>query len=72
MLLVVRHGKVALYEAVGKLDPTKDTPMPRDGLFRIYSMSKPITSVAAMMLVEEGKLRLDDPISKYLPEFEKM
>ena len=46
--------------------------MPRDGLFRIYSMSKPITSVAAMMLVEEGKLRLDDPISKYLPEFEKM
>ncbi len=72
VLLVVRRGKVALYEAVGKLDPTKDAPMPRDGLFRIYSMSKPITTVAAMMLVEEGKLRLDDPLSKYLPEFEKV
>ena len=69
VLLVVRHGKVALYEAVGKLDPTRDAPMPRDALFRIYSMSKPITTVAAMMLVENGKLRLDDPVSKFLPEF---
>ena len=46
--------------------------MPRDAVFRIYSMSKPITTVAAMMLVEEGRLRLDDPVSRYLPEFEKM
>ena len=72
VLLVARHGKVALHEAIGKIDPAKDAPMTKDALFRIYSMSKPITTVAAMMLVEEGKMRLDDPVSKFLPEFEKM
>lgn len=72
VLLVVRHGQTALYESVGKLDPEKDAAMPNDALFRIYSMSKPITSVAAMMLVEDGKLKLDDPVSKYLPEFKEM
>src|SRR5208282_160845 len=48
------------------------TPMQRDTLFRIASMTKPVTSVAALMLMEEGKLRLDDPISKWMPEFAEM
>ncbi len=69
VLLVARHGKVVYHEAVGRLDPAGETPMTRDGIFRIYSMSKPITSVAAMMLVEEGKLKLDDPVDKYIPSF---
>ncbi len=72
VLLVARHGKVVQYEAVGKLDPAGSTPMSRDAIFRIYSMSKPITSVAAMMLVEEGKLKLDDPVSKYIPSFDEV
>ncbi len=70
VLLVARHGKVVQYEAVGKIDPSGSVPMGRDGIFRIYSMSKPITSVAAMMLVEEGKLKLDDPVGKYIPAFD--
>jgi CubicO group peptidase (beta-lactamase class C family) len=69
VLLVARHGQVAWFDAVGKLDPANGTPMPRDGIFRIYSMSKPITTVAAMMLVEDGRMKLDDPVSMYLPEF---
>jgi CubicO group peptidase (beta-lactamase class C family) len=72
VLLVARGGKVAWFEPIGRLDPTAGTPMPRDGIFRIYSMSKPITTVAAMMLVEDGRMKLDDPISMYLPEFAKM
>ena len=70
VLLVARHGKVVQYEAFGKIDPGADVPMTRDGIFRIYSMSKPITSVAAMMLVEDGKLKLDDPVGKYIPSFD--
>ena len=72
VLLVARQGKVAWFEPVGKLDPTAGTPMQRDGIFRIYSMSKPITTVAAMMLVEDGHLKLDDPIATYLPEYASM
>ena len=72
VLLVARHGKVVQYEAIGKLDPTGDAPMTKDAIFRIYSMSKPITSVTAMMLVEEGRLKLDDPVSKYIPSFAKL
>ena len=72
VLLVARHGKVAYFESVGKLDVTTDVAMSKDAIFRIYSMSKPITSVAVMMLVEDGKLKLDDPIAQYLPEFAKM
>jgi CubicO group peptidase (beta-lactamase class C family) len=67
ILLVARHGKLALFEAVGVLDPQTKTPMTKDAIFRIYSMSKPITSVAAMMLFEEGRLKLDDPVAKYIP-----
>jgi CubicO group peptidase (beta-lactamase class C family) len=66
--LVARHGKVAHYEAVGKLNLETGAPMTRDSLFRIYSMSKPITAVAAMILYEEGKFQLTDPVSKFVPE----
>ena len=67
--LIARHGKLALFEAVGALDPATGTPMPRDAIFRIYSMTKPIVSVAVMMLMEQGKLLLNDPVAKYLPEY---
>jgi CubicO group peptidase (beta-lactamase class C family) len=69
VLLVARHGKIAAFEAAGVLDPATKAPMTRDAIFRIYSMSKPITSVAVMMLVEEGKLTPGDPVAKYLPQF---
>lgn len=71
VMLVARHGKVALYEAVGKADPAAGTPMAKDSIFRLYSMTKPFTSVAVMMLVEEGKILLSDPVSKYLPQLGK-
>lgn len=67
--LIARHGKVALFESLGALDPVTGVPMARDAIFRIYSMTKPIVSVAVMMLMEQGKLLLSDPVSKYLPEF---
>jgi CubicO group peptidase (beta-lactamase class C family) len=67
--LVMRHGQVAYYKAQGMADREAAKAMPRDAIFRICSMSKPITSTAAMILYEEGKFLLDDPISKYLPEF---
>jgi CubicO group peptidase (beta-lactamase class C family) len=67
--LVVRRGHVAWFKAQGMLDREANKPMPTDAMFRICSMSKPITSVAVMMLYEEGKFLLDDPVSKYLPEF---
>jgi CubicO group peptidase (beta-lactamase class C family) len=67
--LVVRHGKVAWFKAQGMADREAGKAMPTDAMFRICSMSKPITSVAVMMLYEEGKFLLDDPVSKYLPEF---
>ena len=72
VLLIARRGKVAYFESVGKLDAATSVPMGKDSIFRIYSMSKPITTVAAMMLVEDGKLKLDDPIALYLPEFANM
>jgi len=67
--LVVRHGKVAWFKAQGMSDREAAKPMPADAMFRICSMTKPITSVAVMMLYEEGRFLLDDPVSKYLPEF---
>ena len=70
--MIVRNGKVAYFEAVGVLDPETKAPMPKDAIFRIYSMSKPIASVAAMMLVEQGKLTLDEPVAKYIPAFKDM
>jgi CubicO group peptidase (beta-lactamase class C family) len=72
VLLITRHGKVAYFESVGFLDPQTKAPMTKDAIFRIYSMSKPIASVAAMMLVEEGRMSLDEPASKYLPQLGKL
>jgi CubicO group peptidase (beta-lactamase class C family) len=67
--LIARHGKLALFESVGALDPATGLAMRPDAIFRIYSMTKPIVSVAAMMLMEQGKLLLSDTVAKYLPEF---
>jgi CubicO group peptidase (beta-lactamase class C family) len=67
--LVVRRGKVAWFKSQGMMDREAGKPMRPDAMFRICSMTKPITSVAVMMLYEEGKFLLDDPVSKYLPEF---
>jgi len=70
--MVVRKGKIAYFETVGQLDPTTSAPMPKDAIFRLYSMTKPFTSVAAMMLVEEGRIRLTDPVGMYLPQLAKL
>ena len=69
IVLIQQHGKPVFFKGFGVADPATQRPMPLDAIFRIYSMSKPITSVAAMMLVEDGKLSLDDPVSKYIPAF---
>jgi CubicO group peptidase (beta-lactamase class C family) len=66
--LVARRGRLAYFESYGRRDPRSPDPMARDSIFRIYSMTKPIVSVAAMMLWEEGRFLLSDPIDKYLPE----
>src|SRR5579864_4910300 len=67
--LVARKGRLAHFEAQGEMDLESKQPMPKDALFWIASMSKPITGVAVLMLVEEGKVRLTDPVSKFIPEF---
>jgi CubicO group peptidase (beta-lactamase class C family) len=67
--MVSRHGKVVEFDAVGKRDIAANAPMQKDSIFRIYSMSKPITGVAMMILFEEGKWQLNDPVAKYIPEF---
>ncbi|MGZ8561918.1 MAG: serine hydrolase domain-containing protein [Flavisolibacter sp.] len=67
--LVVRDGKIVYHKAFGHDDPAKSVPMRTDHIFRIASQTKAITSVAVMMLYEEGKFLLDDPISRYIPEF---
>ena len=68
LTLVARDGKIVHFEAVGQRGAEDPTPLAKDDLFRIYSMSKPITAVAAMMLYEEGKFHLSDPVSDYVPE----
>lgn len=70
--LVWRGGQVVQVDTVGRRDIAGDKPMTRDTLFRIASMTKPITSVAALMLMEEGRLKLDDPITRWAPEFSDM
>jgi len=72
VVLIAREGKIALFEAFGFQDREKRIPMKPDSIFRIASMTKPITSVALMMLVEEGKIQIDDPLSLYLPEFKEL
>ena len=66
--LVLRNGEVVHYEATGKRGSDNDTAMEVDDLFRIYSMTKPVTSVAAMQLYEQGKFQLSDPVTKFVPE----
>jgi CubicO group peptidase (beta-lactamase class C family) len=67
--MIQRRGALACVESVGALDPASGTPMRVDAIFRIYSMTKPIVSVALMGLAEQGKVLLRDPVSKYIPEF---
>jgi CubicO group peptidase (beta-lactamase class C family) len=69
ILLIQQHGKPVYFENFGVRDIATKLPMSADTIFRLYSMSKPITSVAAMMLVEDGRLKLDDPVSKFIPAF---
>jgi len=69
VVLIARHGKIACHEAIGFRDREAGTAMTTDTLFRIYSMTKPVTSVATMMLAEEGRLLIADPVADYLPEF---
>jgi CubicO group peptidase (beta-lactamase class C family) len=68
VMLVAREGKVAYFEAIGQSDPAAGTAMRKDSIFRIASMTKPIVSVAVLILVEDGRVQLGDPISKYLPQ----
>jgi CubicO group peptidase (beta-lactamase class C family) len=67
--LIARRGRVGFFESFGQRDTAGGAPMAKDAIFRIYSMTKPITTVAAMMLWEEGRFLLSDPIANYLPEF---
>lgn len=72
ILLLQQHGKPVYYQQFGVRDVATEISMSADTIFRLYSMSKPITSVMAMMLVEEGRLSLDDPVAKYIPAFAGM
>jgi len=67
--MIARRGQIGLFEAVGQQDPGTGAPMKTDSIFRIYSMTKPVVSVAVMMLVERGLLLLSDPVSRWLPEY---
>jgi CubicO group peptidase (beta-lactamase class C family) len=70
--LLNRRGKIVNFNAYGSKDIRNQSAMDRDSIFRIYSMTKPVTGVAMMMLYEEGKWRLDDPVSRYIPQFGKL
>jgi len=71
-VVIVNREQQLFLEAVGKRDAAKNVPLTSDSIFRIASMTKPITSLAVMMLHEEGKIGFDDPVTKYLPEFERV
>ena len=70
--MIARNGKVVLHEAIGQRDPVSGAAMHKDAIFRIYSMTKPLVSVATMQLVEQGRLFLSDPVARYLPAFAKV
>ena len=70
--IVSRKGKIAHFEAQGLMDVENKTPMRKDAIFRMASMSKPVTGVAILMLVEEGKIRLTDPVSRFIPGFKNL
>lgn len=69
---VTRHGKLAFSGAVGTMNAARALPMTTDALFRIFSMTKAVTAAAIMQQVERGHLRLDDPVSKYVPAFARV
>ena len=71
-VMIARHGKVVYFKTFGKMDLEADKPMREDAIFRIYSMSKAITTAAALILYDEGKLKLDDPVSKYVHDFKDL
>jgi CubicO group peptidase (beta-lactamase class C family) len=70
--LVARKGRVVHLEAQGVMDLESKKPMTGDTMFRIASMTKPVTGLAIMMMLEEGKVRLTDPVSRFIPEFRGM
>ena len=70
--LVARNGRVAYHEAFGLMDIEAKKPMVKDGIFEIMSMTKPVIGVATLMMLEEGKVRLQDPVSKFIPEWRNM
>lgn len=70
--LVAQRGKLVHHEAVGFIDAAKTRPMTREAIFRLASMTKPVTSVAAMMLIEEGRMKLTDPVTNWLPELKEL
>jgi CubicO group peptidase (beta-lactamase class C family) len=70
--LVARKGKVAHFEAQGLMDIETNKPMTKDAIFRIASMTKPVVGVAILMMIEEGKVRLSDPVSRFIPEFKEL
>lgn len=70
--LVARRGRIAHFETHGSMNLETKTPMAKDAMFRLASMSKPITGAAVLMLIEEGKIRLTDPVSRFIPEFRSM
>lgn len=72
LTLVARRGQIAYFEPQGHLELERQRPMQRDTIFRIYSMSKPITSVALMMLYEQGRFQLDDPVHTLIPSWDKL
>jgi CubicO group peptidase (beta-lactamase class C family) len=71
VVVLAQAGQVEMFEALGRQDPQAGTPMPADAIFRIYSMTKPLVSLATLVLAEDGALALGDPVSKYLPAFAK-
>jgi CubicO group peptidase (beta-lactamase class C family) len=72
VLAIARHGKLCYYEAFGHLDPAARAPMKKDAIFSIASMTKPLASVGALMLCEEGRLMVNEPVARYLPQLARM
>src|SRR5436190_3195864 len=72
IVLIQHHGQPVYFKCFGKRDVEKGTPMTADAIFPIHSVTKTVTTVAAMMLVDRGKIALDDPLSKYIPSFAGM
>src|SRR6266576_2012334 len=68
-VMVARRGQIGWFEALGKQSPASSTPMARDTIFRIFSMTKPVASIGIMMLIEDGHFLLGDPVAKFIPEF---